>query len=305
MGTPEFAVVSLQKLLKTGHEVGAVVTGPDKKQGRGMRLAFSPVKKLALQHSLPVYQPVNLKDPQFLKALGDLNPDLILVVAFRILPQVVLAIPSKGVVNLHPSLLPKYRGAAPIHWALINGEKITGVTTMYIHGGVDAGNIILQQGVPIFEADDTGSLHDRLAEVGAGVLVKTLDLIQSGQAKGRPQDESQVSRAPKIFKDDCRIDWTKGAGEIHNFIRGLSPQPGAFTHLDGKLLKIFKTGVGRSPDLPGKPGEIVRAHPVEGLLVRTGSGIIALKEVQREGKKRLPIDAFLPGYRVKEGTILE
>lgn len=302
MGTPEFACPSLEALLQAGYTISAVVTAPDKPRGRGQHVSSTPVKERAVKRSLPVLQPESLNDPQFLDVLRALHPDLIVVVAFRILPPEVIRIPTHGAINLHASLLPKYRGAAPIQWAIINGEKETGVTTFFIQEKVDTGAIILQERVPIGDEETAGELHDRLSVVGASVLVKTVQLIESGHVVPQPQDESQVSRAPKIFKDDCHIQWNRTAQEVHNFIRGLSPNPTAWCLHKSKLLRIFRARA--VSDGSRSPGTVLRCTPTE-LLVGTASGSISVLEIQQEGKRRLTIEEFLRGYRIHEGETLE
>jgi methionyl-tRNA formyltransferase len=241
MGTPDFAVPSLEILLKNGYHPVAVVTAPDKPRGRGQQVSFTPVKDCALQHSLPVLQPATLSDPAFISSLISLHPDLFIVVAFRILPAKVFLIPGKGAFNLHASLLPKYRGAAPINWAIINGEKESGVTTFFLREKVDTGNIILQARIAIHDSMNAGELHDILSEVGAEIVLQSIRLIELGKAAPRVQDDTLSSPAPKIFKDDCRIDWSKSAAKVHNFIRGLSPYPAAWTMHGGTMLKVYKS----------------------------------------------------------------
>lgn len=302
MGTPAFACPSLDALLNDGQNVVAVVTAPDKPRGRGQEVSYTPLKEFALQKHLPVLQPESLKQPDFIDTLRLLQPDLFVVVAFRILPPEVFRLPPKGAFNLHASLLPKYRGAAPINWAIINGEKETGVTTFFLQEKVDTGNIILQECTPIGENETAGELHDRLAILGASLVVKTTRLIDSGNVILQPQDDSQATPAPKIFKNDCRIPWQRSAQEIHNFVRGLSPHPAAWTMHKGKLLKLYRT----LPlvDSTGTPGRIVRCTPAE-LVVGTGAGVVSVLEIQQEGKRRLPIEEFLRGYKIQEGDTFE
>jgi len=298
MGTPEFALPSLKILLDNHYDITSVVTAPDKPAGRGLRVQQSPVKQFALQHELPVLTPERMKDLQFVEQLKSLQPDLFVVVAFRILPKEVFTIPTYGAFNLHASLLPKYRGAAPINWAVINGEKETGVTTFFLQEAVDTGNVILQARVPIGPDETAGELHDKLAEVGAEIVLHTVRLIESGKAVPRQQDSSLATPAPKIFKNDCQIDWTKSAQQVHNFVRGLSPYPGAYTTHDGKLLKIYRTKI--HGDIPnGTPGEILIAD--ERLVIGTGDLGIEVLEVQQEGKKKLTAEEFLRGYRLTTG----
>jgi methionyl-tRNA formyltransferase len=241
MGTPEFAVASLDALVQAGCNIVAVITAPDKPAGRGMKLQESAVKKYAVEKGLPLLQPEKLKNPQFLETLRNLRADLQVVVAFRMLPEVVWNMPPMGTINVHGSLLPKYRGAAPINWAIINGEKETGVTTFKLQHEIDTGNILLQQRLPIGEEETAGELHDRMKVAGAELLVKTVQGLADGTLKEIPQsDVNDVPHAPKIFTETCQINWNKTVEEIHNLIRGLSPYPGAFTTLHGKTLKIYR-----------------------------------------------------------------
>jgi len=301
LGTPEFACVSLQNLLDHGYSIPAVVTAPDKPRGRGRQFSFTPVKELALKKNLQVLQPNSLKDPNFIETLQELKPDLGVVVAFRILPSEVFQMPRLGTFNLHASLLPKYRGAAPINWAIINGERETGVTTFFLQEKVDTGNIILQERVPINDDDTFGTLYNTLAQVGAQVVLKTVQLIESGSVIVQPQDENLATPAPKIFKNDCRIQWNKSAQEVHNFIRGLSPQPTAWTTHKGKVLRIFRS-IPVSNNI-SQPGVVVHSTSSE-LLIGTKKGSIAVQEIQAEGKRRLPIAEFLRGYRIFENDVV-
>ncbi len=300
MGTPDFAVPSLEILLNNQYGIAAVVTAPDKPRGRGQQVSFTPVKEFALKHSLPVLQPESLKEPSFISSLQELHPDLFVVVAFRILPKEVFLIPAKGAFNLHASLLPKYRGAAPINWAIINGEKESGVTTFFLQEKVDTGNILLQARVAIGETMTAGELHDVLADVGAEIVLQTVLLIELGKANPRSQNDTLASPAPKIFKDDCRIQWQKSSKEVHNFIRGLSPYPTAWTTHDGKLLKIYRSQItARQHSM--KAGEVL----VDGstLCVGTADGAIEILELQQEGKKKLAVAEFLRGYHFSVGAV--
>lgn len=299
MGTPEFAVPSLRILLDNNYPVVAVVTVPDKPQGRGQKLIPSPVKHFALQHNLPILQPQSLKDTQFISQLRMLAPNLFVVVAFRILPKEVFSIPTHGTFNLHASLLPKYRGAAPIQWAIINGEKETGVTTFFLQETVDTGNIILQARVPIGPDETFGELHDKLADVGAEIVLHTVRLIEMGKATLHPQNEAEATPAPKIFKPHCRIDWTKTAQQIHNLVRGLSPSPCAYTIVEKKTLKIYRT---KTDDTTSgdPPGTVCETNGT--IVVATGSGSIHILELQLEGRRRMSAEEFLHGYRLKKGT---
>ncbi len=302
MGTPDFAVPSLEILVRNGFTIQSVVTAPDRPRGRGLEVHPTPVKTAALRCGVPVLQPENLKDPPFVSALASLDPDLIVVVAFRILPREVFSIPRLGSFNLHASLLPRYRGAAPINWAIINGETVTGVTTFFLEEKVDTGRVILQARVPIGPDDDAGTMHDRLAQLGSEVVLETVRLIESGKAVPTPQDIALATPAPKIFTEDCLIRWELPAERVRNFIRGLSPLPSAWTRYQGKILKILKvTKVERRS--PGKPGEMV-VTPVS-LLVSTGDCFVSVDELQLEGRKRMKIEEFLRGYRLQTGDILE
>lgn len=306
MGTPEFAVPSLRVLLEHHYEIPAVVTASDKPRGRGRQVGFSPIKNFALERKLPILQPERLNDPAFVRQLASLKPDLIVVVAFRILPKDVFTIPRFGSFNLHASLLPKYRGAAPIHWAIINGETETGVTTFFLQEKVDTGSVILQARVRIGPDETAGELHDKLAEVGAEVVLQTVRLIELGKATPRPQDDRLATPAPKIYKDDCRIDWTKSAQQVHNLVRGLSPTPCAWTMHAAKQLKIYRTAIdtGQTPSGNAKPGEVVRAEKDQ-LLVNTGDGVIVVREIQQEGRKRMSVEEFLRGYPLRVGDRFE
>src|ERR1043165_9173853 len=240
MGTPEFAVASLDALVNKGYNIVGVITAPDKPAGRGMKLQESAVKKYAVEKGLRILQPEKLKNPQFLDELKSLNADLQVVVAFRMLPEVVWNMPALGTINVHASLLPQYRGAAPINWAIINGEKQTGITTFKLKHEIDTGDILLQETINIGEDETAGELHDRMKEIGAQLLVKTIKGIADGSLKETPQPPGDIKHAPKIFTETCHIKWNKSLNSIYNLIRGLSPYPGAFTLLDEKVLKIFK-----------------------------------------------------------------
>ncbi len=299
MGTPDFAIPSLKKLIQSRHEIAGVVTVPDKPKGRGRKLSESPVKRFALERDLKVLTPENLKDEDFVQTLKELNPDLIVVVAFRILPEVVFSLPPLGTINLHASLLPKYRGAAPINWAIMNGESKTGLTTFFIRKKVDTGDLILQRGIEIYPEENFGELYDRMAQLGADVLLETVGLIEKGEVKALKQDDAQATPAPKITPEHCRIDWSREAIRIKNQIRGLAPSPGAFTSYRGKILKIFKVQVISDTPFTGNYGEVMESDKKESLWVRTGEGILSLLEVQPEGKRKMRVEEFVRGYRVK------
>jgi methionyl-tRNA formyltransferase len=327
MGTPEFAVTSLDALVKSGYNIVAVVTAPDKPAGRGMKLHESEVKKYALEHGLKILQPEKLKDPGFLEELKLLKPDLQVVVAFRMLPEVVWNMSSKGTINLHGSLLPQYRGAAPINWAVINGEKETGATTFKLKHEIDTGDILLQESFPIGENETAGEVHDRMKEIGAQLLVKTVQGIIDGSLKEVSQENVQypmlntqfssknpqlsqtdsrlptpdpglLKHAPKIFTETCKIDWNKTTEEIHNLIRGLSPFPGAFTYLNDKMLKIYRSEKEASPN-PSEGGGLgsIETDGKTFLKFACANGYIHVKELQLEGKKKMNVEDFLRGHR--------
>lgn len=300
MGTASFAVPSLERLAGAGYAIAAVATGPDRPRGRGRETLPTPVKECAIRRGYTILQPEDLKDPSFADAVRACNPSLIVVVAFRILPPAVFRIPPLGAINLHASILPRYRGAAPINRAIMNGERETGVTTFFLEESVDTGNILLQARTPIGEDDDAGTMHDRLAAIGAEIVVHTVALIEQGKAVPRPQDAALASPAPKIFRDDCRIDWRTGAERIRNQIRGLSPFPAAFTTHGGRLLKIFRARIAEGPLPPG----VVDARR-GALLVGTADRPLLVEEVQQEGKRRMTAEEFLRGYTFHPGDTLE
>ncbi len=297
MGTPEFAVASLEALVKAKCNIVGVITAPDKPAGRGMKVTESAVKKYAVRHHLKVLQPEKLKNLEFLEELRSLNADLQIVVAFRMLPESVWNMPPLGTINLHGSLLPQYRGAAPINWAVINGEKETGVTTFKLKHEIDTGNILMQESFPIEENETAGDVHDKMKELGARVLVDTVKGIADGTLEERPQStvDSPQKHAPKIFTETCNIDWRRSIDEIQNLIRGISPFPGAFTELGDKTIKIFKSE--KELSLPtSKPGRW-ESDGKTYLKFAAKDGYILLKDVQLEGKKRMLIEDFLRGYR--------
>lgn len=302
MGTPDFAVATLQSLVENGFEVVAVITAPDKPVGRGQKMSESPVKKYALSKGIPVLQPEKLKNKGFLEELATYKADLQVVVAFRMLPEAVWAMPKMGTINLHGSLLPQYRGAAPINWAVINGETITGVTTFFIEKEIDTGNIIFSENIEIKANDTAGDLHDRMMWIGGDLMVKTVKAIASGVYPSVKQDFSQeLKPAPKIFKETCKIDWQKDAKTIYDFVRGLSPYPAAWTFLDGKVLKIFETEIVNEvfPDMDNQVFEdfTLKTDNKKQLFIQTSGGYLAIKSLQLEGKKRMTTDEFLRGYR--------
>ena len=303
MGTPEFAVASLDALVKAGFTIAGVITAPDKPAGRGMKLTESAVKKYAVEKGLFVLQPEKLKNPVFIDQLKALQADIQVVVAFRMLPEIVWSMPPMGTINLHGSLLPQYRGAAPINWAVINGEERTGVTTFKLQHAIDTGDILLQESFAIGENETAGEVHDRMKEIGAALLVKTIEGLFDGSLREQPQtalmhdtsNEKNLTHAPKLFTDTCKINWNHSIASIHNLIRGLSPFPAAFTSLDNKILKIYKsekeTGVHSVAC-----GEWLTDKKTF-LKFAAADGYIHVKEMQLEGKKKMGIEEFLRGYR--------
>ena len=303
MGTPEFATPTLKALHNSQYDVLAVVTKADRPKGRGRRMVASAVKQFASTLAYPVLQPAGVKEPGFVEKIIALAPDLFVVVAYgHILPGSILAIPRLGAINIHASLLPKYRGPAPIQWAVINGEHETGVTTMWMDEGMDTGDILLSSKVPIGPEDTSETLHQRLAEAGAGLLIETLSQLESGRLKGTPQDDSAATYAPLLKKEDGRINWSKDATSLDAFIRGMNPWPGAFTLISGRRLKILKARDVEEQSSE-KPGTVLQGFPGE-LNVAAGRGILELGEVQLESGKRLPVEDFLKGCPVAPGTIL-
>jgi methionyl-tRNA formyltransferase len=296
MGTPAFAVASLKALLDAKMNVVGVVTAPDKPAGRGMQLQQSAVKLFALEHQLPIAQPEKLKSPEFIEQIKVWQPDLQIVVAFRMLPETIWSYPPMGTLNVHGSLLPKYRGAAPINWAIINGEKETGVTTFRLQHAIDTGDILLQEHIAITPDMTAGELHDTMMEVGAQTLVKTLHGLISGTIQSKPQEETlAILHAPKIFTKDCQIDWQQPVAQIHNLIRGLAPFPGALTKVDGKIVKLFSTSI-----LHENPKEPIGRFVTDGKTYARfacSDGYIQLNDIQWEGKKRMPVADFLRGYK--------
>ena len=300
MGTPEFAVASLEKLLNSNHHVVAVVTAPDKPSGRGMLVNESDVKKFALKNHLNILQPLKLKDPAFLDTLKSFEADLQVVVAFRMLPEVVWNMPGLGTINLHASLLPQYRGAAPINWAIINGETETGVTTFKLKQEIDTGNILFQQKTTIAPDETAGTLHDNLMHAGAELILKTVNKIAGGNIEEIKQRVSDtlvdLKTAPKIFTETCEIDWNLTSHEVYNLIRGLSPYPTAFTFLNNKKLKIYASEK-EIADEHVTPGQVFSDNKTY-LKFSTSDGYLLLKEIQLEGKKKMKIEDFLNGWRM-------
>jgi len=301
MGTPEFAVASLQKLYEAGYNIVGVVTAPDKPAGRGMKLNESAVKIYAKEKNLKILQPEKLKGPAFIEELKSLNADVQVVVAFRMLPEIVWNMPPMGTINLHGSLLPQYRGAAPINWVIINGEKETGVTTFKLKHEIDTGNILLQEKIKIEEGDTAGSLHDKMKNIGADLLLKTIDELAEGKLVEISQNppitiqNPILHHAPKIFTETCEIDWNKSAVEIYNLIRGLSPYPAAYTFLNSRKLKIFSSEKEIRNEIK-EPGKYFTDHKTY-FKFSAKDGFISLKEIQLEGKKRMKIEDFLRGWR--------
>lgn len=295
MGTPEFAVAGLQALVEAGHQVVAVITAPDKPSGRGLQIQQSPVKQFAVAHHIPVLQPVKLKDPEFITELKSYAADLQVVVAFRMLPEIVWNMPRLGTLNLHASLLPDYRGAAPINHAIMQGEKITGVTTFFLQHAIDTGDIIFTEKMAIEDNDNAGTLHDKLMHLGAAVIVKTVDAIEAGNYTTTPQSGTSNKTAPKIFKENCLIDWNQPVANIYNFIRGLSPYPGAYCNYNNKVYKIFEAAIETSPPHV-EPGTCVTDNAT--LKFAAADGFIQVLSLQAEGKKRMPTSEFLRGNKL-------
>jgi methionyl-tRNA formyltransferase len=295
MGTPQFALPSLEAILATGEEVAAVVTQPDRPRGRGQVVTPSPVKELALAWNLPVLQPQRLKDPDFVGRLTGLEPELMIVVAYgRILPHAILAVPSVGSLNVHASLLPRYRGAAPINWALIRGDKMTGVSIQWLRYELDAGPVFLQEQVPITTEDNCETLYTRLAERGAALLVQSLEMLRRGEAIKNPQNEAEVTLAPPISREMRRLHWELSAPEVAGWIRGLDPRPGAATQWRGRGLKVFGARLKKSEGILAAPGTVLGLTP-HGLEVACGQGSVTVEEVQLAGHKRLSAAEFLRG----------
>ena len=302
MGTPEFAVPTLEKLTQF-HHVAAAVTQPDKQKGRGKKLSFPPVKEAALQHGIPVLQPAKARDEQFIEDLEQLAPDVIVVVAYgQILPERILNIPKYGCINVHGSLLPKYRGAGPIQWAVLNGEKETGITTMYMEKGLDTGDMIDKAVIPLDQKETSGTLHDQLMKLGADLLLETLEKLENGTAVRTKQNDNESSYAPMLSKEMGEIEFTKSAAEIEQWVRGLNPWPSAYTELGGKTLKIWDADV-VPYDGGERPGTIIEVTKKQ-MIVACGQDALALNEIQLSGKKRMSVQAFLAGSRVDTGTVL-
>ena len=304
MGTPDFSVPALEALVKGGHQVIAAVTQPDKPKGRGKAVLMTPVKEKALEMGIPVYQPVKVREPEFVKTLADLAPDVIVVVAFgQILPKSILEIPRYGCVNIHASLLPKYRGAAPIQWAVIDGEKETGVTTMFMNEGLDTGDMLEKEVVPLDPKETGGSLHDKLSAVGGRLILSTLKGLEDGTLKGTPQTDEGSCYAKMLKKSLGDIDWTMDGAAIERLIRGLNPWPSAYTSLHGKTLMIWDADV-TDREYGVEPGTVAEVSKDQ-LIIQTGKGSLSVRSLQLEGKKRMDIQDFLRGYSLEKGTVLE
>lgn len=304
MGTPDFAVPSLEALL-TKHEVVLVVTQPDKPKGRGKKMVPTPVKACALAHGIPVLQPEKVKEPEFVEQLRSYEPDLIAVTAFgQILSEPILEMPKYGCINVHGSLLPKYRGAAPMQWSIIDGEKVTGITTMYMAKGLDSGDMLLKAEVEITDEDTFATIHDKMAVTGANLLLDTLDQLEAGTLERIPQDHDAATYAPMITKETGHIDWSKNRQDIINLIRGLNPVPAAYTIYEEEVLKIFGAVISDVQTDDAANGEIV-AVVKKGFVVKCGDGCLLITEVQARGGKRMMTDAYLRGHAMKEGILLQ
>lgn len=305
MGTPDFSVPALEALYEHGHEIAAVITQPDKPRGRGKEMQFTPVKQAALNHNITVYQPEQVKSQEFIDVLKEINPDVMVVVAFgQILTKTILDLPKYGCINIHASLLPRYRGAAPIQRVIIDGESITGVTTMKMDEGIDTGDMIMHTEVSISEKETGGSLHDKLALVGGKLIVETLEKLKNGTAVCTKQDSSLSNYAKMLNKKLGNIDFTKPAVEIERLIRGLNPWPSAYTSYNGKMLKIWDADVDKCQDTKHKCGEITGVSD-DSICVCTGDGTLVIRELQLAGKKRMYTEDFLRGVKVKEGEMFE
>ncbi len=305
MGTPDFSVPTLEALVASEHEVAAVVTQPDKPKGRGKEIHMSPVKECALKHNIPVYQPVRARDEAFVEEMRTLKPDAMVVIAFgQILPKSLLDLPKYGCVNIHASLLPKYRGAAPIQWAVINGDEETGITTMMMDVEMDTGDMLEKTVVKLNPDETGGSLFDRLSLLGGDLILSTLSKLEKGEITPQPQDHAQATYVKKISKSMGDIDWTMDAVSIERLVRGLNPWPSAFTRWNGKMLKIWEAQVLPDPEKKAPCGSVISAGD-EGIKIQTGNGVLCVTSLQLEGKKRMDTAAFLRGYQVEPGCIME
>lgn len=302
MGTPDFAVPSFKALLDSHHEVVAAVTQPDKPKGRGKKLAPPPIKIVAQQHGIPVLQPTKIKTDDFLNDLKKFAADCIVVVAYgRILPSAILELPPLGCINVHGSLLPRHRGAAPIQWAILEGDKNAGVTIMQMDEGMDTGDMLLTSSIPVAEEETAGSLFDKLADLGASTLITALTKMQAGELQPVGQDHTSATKAPPLKKEMGSIDWSQPATHLHCLIRGLDPWPSAYTFLDGKRYRLFRPQVINKTS-ESKPGTVIMANN-EGILISTGKGALLIREIQPEGKKRLQVESFLCGHTLTPGVI--
>ena len=303
MGTPEFAAPAIDSLIAAGHEIAAVFSQPDKPKGRGYAMTPPPVKVKALEHGIPVYQPNSMRDGEALAVFNEIKPDVGVVIAYgKILPQEILDAPTFGCINVHASLLPKYRGAAPIQWSVIDGEPKTGVTTMQMDAGLDTGDMLMKSETDIQPDETAGELHDRLSAMGAELIVKTLDALAKGELKHEKQDDSRTCYARMLTKELCAVDWSRSAQEIHNQIRGLSPWPVATAVLEGKKLKLHRSAISALDRPEAGCGEIISLEP---LAVQCGSGAVELLEIQAEGKKRMTSGDYLRGHKIEKGTVLQ
>ncbi|AEV69141.1 methionyl-tRNA formyltransferase [Acetivibrio clariflavus DSM 19732] len=304
MGTPEFAIPSLDMLLKEGYDVVAVVTQPDKPKGRGNKMSPPPVKEYAIEHGIEVLQPEKVKTEEFVEKIKEINPDLLVTAAYgKILPKSVLDIPKYGCINVHGSLLPRYRGAAPIQWSIINGEKVTGITTMYTDVGMDTGDMLVKAEIQITEDMTAGELHDKLAVLGAEVLKETLLRLKNGTLERIPQNDEEATYAPMMTKEIGCIDWSKSSREIHNLVRGTNPWPGAYTFLSGKKMKIWMTSVVSDDKHDSKAGTILKVSK-DGIVVACGSGKLNIKEIQFENARKMSVEEYICGHKIGEGELL-
>jgi len=299
MGSPDFGIPSFKAILESGYDVPAVVTVPDKQKGRGLKVQQSDVKKFALENSIEVLQPESLKETSFIESLKSLNPDLFIIIAFRILPPEIFKIPRLGSINLHASLLPRYRGAAPINWAIIKGDKVSGITTFFLDDKVDTGNIILQKEIPIDINESFGEVYYKMSEAGSPLLIETIEKIKEGNFELLNQDNSQATKAPKIFRKDCVINWNDNAFNVHNFVRGLSPVPAAYTTHNGKIYKILKSALTQNTST--SPGKLFASG--KSLFVSTSDFDIEILQLQPEGKKPMPAADFINGMNKSETII--
>ncbi len=304
MGTPDFAVPSLKVLYEKSYDICAVVVQPDKPKGRGNKLTFPPVKQVALELGLPVYQPERIKDTQFVETIKELRPDMIVVVAFgQILSKEILDIPPLGCINVHASLLPKYRGAAPINWSIINGDRVTGVTTMYMDEGLDTGDMILKKQIEIDDEMNAQELHDKLSLLGAEILIETLENIEMGKIIRVKQNEEEATYAPMLKKEIGKIDWSLDCRRIKNLIRGTYPWPGAFSYYEGKMFKIFKADIVDEDKSNHEYGVITEVNK-DNIIISCGKGFLCVKEIQFENQKRMDVAAYLRGHKIIKNTVL-